>query len=165
MGTSKRSSGRVQVNLSLSPSEAAKLDAQRAQLGDLTRARAIKLLWSHLGDDARDLLQKQQATAGAGAKAVLPLVDAMKALDDSVARAANQRRAIGVHSNQIAKLANLKGLTVRDGGHVSNDAVEDIAAATEGVVCQLAEIARRDAEDDQLRAELRALIQQYRNAS
>ncbi len=162
------------VYVPMTPERLLQLDADRAKLG-MSRGGALAALYDNLGEDAvsiaaaataqQQVLAQQQVVAEAGAKAMEPLIDALQTLGTAWVRRANQRQAIGVHTNQIAKLANVDRLLVRDGGQVSEQTLESLVLALQGIARRLDEQAVAEGEDDQLVAAVRALVEQARSAA
>lgn len=159
MSTAKQSK-RTVVGLSLRPDELDELDRLRAPLGDLARSSALKTMLLHLGDAAAQRAQAVQAADVADAESAEPLIDALQDLTDAINARALQRRAIGVHSNQIAKLANvLRAAAERgDAAQVSAAQVDALVHALHGIERVLSQQAAAEREDDMLAASVRAVL-------
>ena len=169
MSVAKSSTATKPIGPRFTESELKKLDAQRTHLGGVSRAGAVKLLWAHMGDDALDRLQRIESATecnersiedGAVAQAVGDLTDELPKLEAAFDRYTHQRRAIGVHTNQVAKLANVLRLMICDGrgSQVTPDLVESLTAALETVRNELEEQTAIESDDDRLRSEIRDLI-------
>lgn len=165
MSIAKRSNATTTLGPRFTKAELKKLDAQRAQLGGISRAGAVKLMWANMGDDALARAQRLEATEnriedGAGAQSVGHLTEQLQRLEASFNRYTHQRRAIGVHTNQVAKLANVLQLMIRDGrsSQVAPELVESLVHALDGVRDELEAQTAIESDDDGLRRKVRDLI-------
>lgn len=153
------------VGVPMTPERLRRLDRDRARL-KLSRGGALAAIYDQLGDAAVDAAQQRGAEADAKATdltiVLAPLVDALHALDAAWVERANARQRIGVHTNQIAKLANVERLQVSVGGLVSDDTAEMFALALENVRWALEAQATSEREDDVLRSAVRALLDQLK---
>lgn len=165
MSAAKQSSKRTVIGVSLHPHEIATLDAQRSKLRINGRGSALKVMWRQFGDDAVDAALQRGAEADAKATdlavVLAPLVDAMHALDAAWAARAGQRQSIGVHTNQIAKLANVLSVMARTGEPIPADDVERIANALESIDRRMSEQLDAERSDDVLRATARGLLDRF----
>lgn len=127
------------------------------------------MIYDRFGGDDVDAAARHAVDADADAAnlalVLAPLVDAMAALDAAWIARANQRQRIGVHSNQIAKLANVERLSVREGGLVADDTVELLGLALREVSRRLDEQMTAERHDDRLRADVRALLDRLRGVA
>lgn len=172
MGASSQSKKRTVVGVSMRPDELAELDRQRSRLGrdssgepKHSRSTALKLIWSHFGDDAvdaagqhQDLAAQQQDVAAAAAKAAQPLAEALQDAGAAWRERAHQRQAIGVNVNQIARLANTLLAKLRDGEAVDEDLVDSLVLALQGIERRLDEQMATESQDDRVLAEARAAL-------
>lgn len=160
MATKQTHSKRTVVGVSMSPADLAVLDAQTAQLGSPSRATALKQLWQHMGDVAAQRHQVVTAADAAGAESVEPLIDALHEASQAWHQRAHQRRAIGVHSNQIAKLANVLSAAVTRGdlSEITSEQIDTITLALQGIERRLIEQSAAESEDDAVLAAVRERI-------
>lgn len=147
----KPSSAAKGVYVSLSAEALERLDKLRASLG-LPRGAALRAIFERFGDEGaeaeRQDLAKVEAEVTAKAVTFAPLVDAMTELTKAYVARAHALDKIGVHSNQMAKLAN-------GGGHV-----DPLALA--GVERAIDELRAGMASDASLLAELRIELDRAR---
>ena len=141
--------------------ELVKLDAQRALLGTNddgvpihARGTALKVMWHHFGDDAIAAAASHQSRAGADAQALQPLIDTLADLTSAWRARARQRRAIGVHTNQIARCANV----LRRDGAADPATLDALVLVLQDIERRLDEQARAERDDDHLIASARRLI-------
>lgn len=139
------------------------VDADRAHLG-LSRGGAIAAVYDNFRAAATAAAQQRAAEADAKA-AVLeslagPLVDALQSLTDTINERAHQRRAVGVRSNQVAKLANVMRMGIERGDLTSatSTQVDELVLALAGIERRLGELAEAERGDDALAAEVRAVL-------
>lgn len=172
-----KGSGRTQHSLKsdskgvfvpMTPERLRRVDADRAKLG-LSRGGALAAIYDNLGSEAVDAAQRRSADAAATAESVAelvaPLIEAMAALDAAWAARAKQTQAIGVHSNQVARLANVERLAARDGDKAALQSFETLAHALQGVARALEAQTELERQDDALRAEVRAVLDRMRCAA
>lgn len=165
----KRSSKRAGVvGVSMSATELAELDRQRAQLAGAhsggrtpTRAAVVKMIWTAFAPEATERRAQPASRDVAVAESVAPLKEALSSLDAAVNGRARQIQSIGVHSNQVARFFNYLRISLRDGDQLSARDVRDGLLATEGIARALEGLAAQQGEDDALRAHLRVLIQLF----
>lgn len=151
------------VFVPMTPERLENVDADRAHLG-LSRGGAIAAVYDNFRAAATTAAQQRAAEADAKA-AVLeslaaPLVDALQSLTDAINERAHQRRAIGVHSNQVAKLANVMRMAIERGdlAAATSTQVNEVVLALQGIERRLGELAEAERGDDALSAEVRALL-------
>lgn len=105
MSAAKDSNRTTVVGARFTTAELNELDAQRKALG-LSRAGAVKQIWQRFGDKVVEAEPDRIARDEAAAKSMQPLVDALEKLSDVIETRSFQRRAIGAHSNQVARYFN-----------------------------------------------------------
>lgn len=139
------------------------VDADRAHLG-LSRGGAIAAVYDNFRATATTAAQQRAAEADAKA-AILesltaPLIDGLRELTDAINERAHQRRAVGVHSNQVAKLANVMRMAIERGDltRAMSTRVDEVVLALQGIERRLGELAEAERGDDALAAEVRALL-------
>ncbi|WP_432789361.1 hypothetical protein QYM46_13620 [Brevibacterium sp. K11IcPPYGO002] len=151
------------VFVPMTPERLENVDADRAHLG-LSRGGAIAAVYDNFR--AAAITAAQQRAAEADAKAAVfeslaaPLMDALQELTDAIDGRAHQRRAVGVHSNQVAKLANVMRMAIERGDltDVMSTRVDELVLALQGIERRLGELAEAERNDDALAAEVRALL-------
>lgn len=151
------------VFVPMTPARLENVDADRAHLG-LSRGGAIAAVYDNFRTTSATAAQQRAAEADAKA-AVLesltaPLIDGLQELTDAINERAHQRRAIGVHSNQVAKLANVMRMAIErsDLTGATLTQIDAMVIALQGIERQLGELAEADHGDDALAAELRTLL-------
>lgn len=178
MGAATTSKARTVVGVSFKDHELAELDRQRARLAasagskrklrkrKFPRGTALKLIWECHSDDAVGAVVQQRIDTAdresSPVAAAQPLVDGLAELTAAWQARAHQRQAIGVHTNQIAKLSNVERFLTRDGGQVTDETAQTLALALQGVKRSLDEQAAAEREDERLVAAVRAGLEQLR---
>lgn len=149
------------VYVTMTPERLKRLDEDRSKL-DLSRGGFLAKVYDVYRDDlVAGLLARVEADE-AGAESMQALVDASCALSDAWGHRALQRQRIGVHTNQIARLANVLAVRARQGAPVSQDDVESLVLALQGIERRLTEQSDAERDDDTLRAVVRAIVEQMR---
>ncbi|MFE5777552.1 hypothetical protein [Brachybacterium sp. NPDC056505] len=140
------------------------VDADRQVLG-LSRGAAMARIYDEFRTEGLERTQQRAEAGGAVAEQARGLADrvhdlasALKGLDDAWSARARQRQSIGVHSNQIAKLANVHGVTVRQGGSVCDEEIAVLGLAVRGVERALDAQQEAELDDDELRARTREAL-------
>lgn len=151
------------VFVPMTPDRLASIDADRRIL-HLSRGGALAAIYDAFRTEALERTQEHAAVAGAAAEDTSDLADAVNALGRAWDERAKQRAAIGNHSNQIAKLANVYRLRLAAGEEVTDDQVETLSLALAGVARALEKQAAIESADDRLRAEVRAALADLRRA-
>lgn len=164
MTASQKAASRTVVGVSMLPDELAELDRQRAQLGNMSRPATLKLVWQRFGDDTLEAAAARRDSLNeAVAESIETLTEAVRSMEQAYARRTVQRQAIGVHSNQIAKLANVYRVHEGRGEEISHDDLDAIKYATEGVERALARQTQAEQEDEELRTEVREVVARLRS--
>ena len=151
------------VTVPMTPDRLANIDADRRTL-HLSRGGALAAIYDAFRTEGVERAQQHAEMTGAAAEVTADLADAVNALGRSWDERAKQRAAIGNHSNQIAKLANVYRLKQADGEEVTDEQVETLSLALAGVARALEKQAAIERADDRLRAEVRAALADLRRA-
>lgn len=149
------------VFVPMTPDRLANIDADRKTLL-LSRGGALAAIYDAFRTEGVERAQEHTAVTGAAAEVTADLAGAVNALGRAWDERAKQRAAIGNHSNQIAKLANVYRLRQAAGEEVTDEQVETLSLALAGVARALEKQAAIESADDGLRAEVRAALADLR---
>lgn len=152
------------VNVPMHPERLKKVDRVRARFG-MSRGALVGTVFDHFVDEAvkqmEGLEQRERALAAAEAQTLEPLVEALDRASAAWQERAYQRQMIGALENQVARFANILRLRLREGESEAEEMEEELYRLTltlQGVERRLDEQEAAELEDDQVLAEVRALI-------
>lgn len=149
------------VTVPMTPDRLASIDADRKTL-HLSRGGALAAIYDAFRTEGVERAQEHAAVTGAAAEVASDLAGAVNALGRAWDDRAKQRAAIGNHSNQIAKLANVYRLRLANSEGVTDEQVETLSLALAGIARALEKQAAIESADDVLRAEVRAALADLR---
>ncbi|MDN6555097.1 hypothetical protein FYJ43_02480 [Cutibacterium sp. WCA-380-WT-3A] len=147
------------VFVRLSPETMKRLDADRTELG-LSRAAMLREVYERFAPGPQDegrsaaaeaVAQAAGALSGIVDRLVAALADTGTAWDSR----ARQRQSIGVHSNQVAKYANVLRIRAERGETIDADDVRLISESLDAIRSDLARQADAESGDDRVLAGVR----------
>lgn len=150
------------VGVRLNEAELKKLDAQRSQLGGVSRAGALKHLWSVLGDAAVERFLEQQSVSASDRRDLQPIIGALNGATKAWQDLAHQRQMVGANMNQVARFVNLLRLRVREGEGFDEDALDRIELCLNGIHRSVEQQLAAEASDDLVLARFRAWLDEDR---